>query len=259
MKKYDELAKRMKEYEEVNRHYLTRRTPAILRLDGKAFHTFTKGFQKPFDYVFMISMQDTMKELCEQIQGCVLGYTQSDEITLVLIDYKKLNSSSWFDYNVQKCVSIAASMATLIFNRAFYKNFSSNKKDSNELYQIYCRASEKGAMFDARIFSIPKEEVTNCILWRQNDAIRNSIESFGQANFSHKELYKKSCEDIKTMLMEQKGIDWNELPLLFQRGSCCIKKEIDGKHKWIIDNEIPIFKKEGRTYIDDLIFIGEES
>jgi len=96
-----------------------RRTPVAIRIDGKAFHTFTRGFNKPFDDVLISAMQDTMKYLCENIQGCVLGYTQSDEITLILVDYKRLNSSAWFDYKVQKMCSIAASMATMAFNKAF--------------------------------------------------------------------------------------------------------------------------------------------
>lgn len=111
------LAKRMKKYEAVSKNVLMRRTPVIIRVDGRAFHTFTKGFQKPFDEVLMSAMQDTMKYLCENIQGCVLGYTQSDEITLVLTDYKRLESDAWFDYKVQKMCSIVASMATLEFNR----------------------------------------------------------------------------------------------------------------------------------------------
>lgn len=115
------LAKRMKQYEAVPKNTLTRRTPVIIRVDGRAFHTFTRGFKKPFDDVLMRAMQDTMKYLCENIQGCVLGYTQSDEITLILVDYKKLNSEAWFDYEVQKICSIAASMATMAFNESFSK------------------------------------------------------------------------------------------------------------------------------------------
>lgn len=113
----DNLGDRMKSYyENRSKTFLTRRTPVIIRLDGKAFHTFTKGFNKPFDEVMCSAMQQTMKYLCENIQGCVLGYTQSDEITLVLIDYQKLTTDAWFDYNVQKVCSVAASMATLAFS-----------------------------------------------------------------------------------------------------------------------------------------------
>lgn len=119
----DALGDRMKKYEYVSRTYLTPRTPVIIRIDGKAFHTFTRGFQKPFDGVLVKTMQETMKFLCENIQGCVLGYTQSDEITLVLVDYKKINSCAWFDYNIQKCASVAASMATMAFNKFFYKKY----------------------------------------------------------------------------------------------------------------------------------------
>ena len=258
-----------------------RRCPVAIRIDGKAFHTFTRGFQKPFDDVLIKSMQETMKYLCENIQGCVLGYTQSDEITLILVDYKKLTSSAWFDYEVQKICSIAASMATMAFNKFFRDNVGDylyeNYDDQYlaDYIETLQNAVDNGAMFDARCFNIPKEEVTNLIYWRQLDASRNSIQMVGQANFSHKELQNKSCNDIQDMLMTQKGINWNDLPTYQKRGSCCVRNKIviesDGvmttaqlrdtsksENEWIIDTDIPIFKGEGREYIDRLVFIGEE-
>lgn len=274
----DELGMRMKEfYEEVPKTRLVRRMPVAIRIDGKAFHTFTRGFQKPFDEILVKSMQDTMKYLCENIQGCVLGYTQSDEITLILVDYQNLNSCAWFDYEVQKMCSISASMATMAFNKAFASNVA---KQSKRLYKEYLEekdasyidtleiAMNKGAMFDARVFNIPKEEVANLIYWRQLDATRNSIQMVGQANFSHKELQNKSCNMIQEMLFAEKGINWNDYPTYLKRGSCCVKTTIqnpnvdikDGvypKSIWMIDLDIPIFKGDGRDYIDKLVFIGE--
>ena len=256
-------------YEQIPKTRLMRRCPVVIRIDGKAFHTFTRGFQKPFDEVLIKTMQETMEYLCENIQGCVLGYTQSDEITLILVDYKKLTSSAWFDYEVQKICSISASMATMAFNKVFENNIKkfSGSNEYRGLYtkyiDIYKKAVNKGAMFDARCFNIPKEEVTNLIYWRQLDASRNSIQMVGQANFSHKELQNKSCNDIQDMLMTQKDINWNDLPIYQKRGSCCVKKEIENKStgyrtEWVIDTEIPVFKGDGREYIDKLIFIGEE-
>ena len=276
----DELGIRMKTfYEQIPKTKLMRRTPVAIRIDGKAFHTFTKGFEKPFDMVLVKSMQETMKYLCENIQGCVLGYTQSDEITLILVDYKNLNTSAWFDYEVQKMCSISASMATVAFNKAFRKEIQNFDKENNlsnfnyfndstneltKLHNTYWTAIEKGAMFDARVFNIPKEEVTNLIYWRQLDATRNSIQMVGQAIFSHNELQYKSCNDIQNMLLTEADINWNDYPVDLKRGSCCIKNYtvIDpyGNHKfiatddlWVIDHEIPIFKDEGREYIEKLI------
>lgn len=274
----DELGIRMKTYyEQIPKTKLMRRTPVAIRIDGKAFHTFTKGFQKPFDEVLIKSMQNTMKYLCENIQGCVLGYHQSDEITLILVDYKNLNSDAWFDYEVQKMCSIAASMATMAFNKFFEQEWQKawplDKMSQNpDLVTRYYDASEKGAMFDARVFNIPKEEVTNLLYWRQLDATRNSIQMVGQANFSHKQLQDKSCNMIQDMLLTEKDINWNNFPTHQKRGSCCVKTEttitgatvfengevetttIERPH-WIIDTEIPIFKGEDRQYIDKLIFI----
>lgn len=283
----DDLGVRMKTfYEQIPKTKLMRRCPVAIRIDGKAFHTFTRGFQKPFDEVLIKSMQETMKYLCENIQGCILGYTQSDEITLILVDYKKLTSSAWFDYEVQKICSIVASMATMAFNKFFEKyvdEYRFSKWDGASKYedgtwgyiQTLLNAVDKSAMFDARCFNIPKEEVTNLVYWRQLDASRNSIQMVGQANFSHKELQNKSCNDIQDMLMTQKGINWNDLPIYQKRGSCCVRNKIiistDGvketaqlrdtsksENEWIIDTEIPIFKGEGREYIDRLVYIGED-
>lgn len=273
----DELGKRMKEfYEQVPKTRLVRRMPVAIRIDGKAFHTFTRGFEKPFDEVLGRAMRETMKYLCENIQGCVLGYTQSDEITLILIDYKKLTSSAWFDYEVQKMCSIAASMATMAFNKFFneavkernIKFYRDNYSDANPIPTdaigiAYSKAAQKGAMFDARVFNIPKEEVANLIYWRQLDATRNSIQMVGQANFSHSELQNKSCNQIQEMLFQERDINWNDFPTHLKRGSCCIKECIALDEKtlrsyWRADTEIPIFKGKDRDYIEKLIQPEEE-
>lgn len=283
-----DLAKRMKEYyEKIPKTRLMRRCPVICRLDGRSFHTFTRGFKRPFDDVLIKTMQETTKYLCQNIQGCVLGYTESDEISLVLIDYQRLKSSAWFDYEIQKMCSITASMATLAFNKLFRRNvhefvegiFRSHDDDliklNDEYMDIIADAADQGAMFDARVFNIPREEVTNYFYWRQLDASRNSIQMVGQANFSHKELQNKSCNDIQDMIMTRKGINWNDFPTYQKRGSCVVRNCIvlesndvtekcmlrdskQGENNWIIDKDIPIFKCDGREYIEQLINVGEE-
>ena len=276
----DELGKRMKEfYEIVPKTKLMRRCPVVVRIDGKSFHTFTRGFQKPFDEILIQSMQETMKYLCRNVQGCVLGYTQSDEISLILVDYKKLNSSAFFDYEVQKVCSTTASMATMAFNKIFNENtldfISPEIFEDEKIKKIaasHAEAVRKGAMFDSRCFNIPKEEVTNYIYWRQLDASRNSVQMVGQANFSDKELHKKTTNQIQDMLMTQKSINWNDFPTYQKRGSCCIKEvyyvgkngeevpvedsnkdDVTKRSRWIIDKDIPIFKGECRQYIENLI------
>ena len=249
---HDDLGKRMKGYEQIPKISLMKRTPVAIRIDGKAFHTFTRGMKKPFDDVLISSMQETTKYLCENIQGCVFGYTQSDEITLILTDYETFETNAWFDNEVQKLCSISASMATMKFNQIFSTNVYNYRiadtQDYNYLDILY-KARSKGAMFDARCFNIPKEEVTNLIYWRQLDATRNSIQMVGQANFSQKELHGKSCNDIQDMLFQLKGINWNGFLTYYKRGTACIK---DG-NRWILDYDMPILKGEGREYLDKLI------
>jgi tRNA(His) 5'-end guanylyltransferase len=266
--KRDNLGDRMKNnYENRSKTYLIRRMPVIIRLDGKAFHTFTKGMVKPFDKRLMETMQETTLALCDSIMGCVLGYTQSDEITLVLVDYNNIDTEAWYDYSVQKMASVSASLCTFFFNKIFQKKvdefIKSHQKvvDNPETYgaelsesvkkliNAYTKAVNKGAFFDARVFNIPKEEVTNCVLWRQQDASRNSVSSLAQAHFSHKELQGKNSSQMQDMLMDSYGINWNNLSVSEKRGSCVIK---DGE-SWVIDTEIPIFTGEGREYIEKLI------
>lgn len=243
--KKDSLGDRMKlNYENRSKTYLTRRTPVIIRLDGVAFHTLTRGFVKPFDKRLMETMQEVTLALCKEIQGCVLGYTQSDEITLVLVDYKELESQAWHDYSVQKLCSVAASKATKHFNRIFaekaagiinryYNDFLPNKEkynylidDVKKVVNAYEKAIKQGGEFDARAFNIPPGEVLNCVLWRIKDCNRNSINSLGQSQFSNKELQGKNTSEVQDMLMEKFGINWNNLSN-FEKGGTLI---VQGEH-----------------------------
>lgn len=264
MSRHLDIEVRMKEYyENIPKTKLMRRTPVIVRIDGRAFHTFTRKFKEPFDDILIETMQETTKYLCENVQGCVLGYTQSDEITLVLVDYQRFETSAWFDYEIQKICSISASMATMAFNKFFAKNVKEydmewkcsltpqcveiQKAHSNYM-EVLNKAVEKGAMFDARVFNIPKEEVTNCVFWRQLDASRNSVQMCGQYYFSQKQLNKKSKFDIIEMLKE-KDFDWGSLPAYKRHGSAVVKK--DGT--WFIDKEMPELRGTNRDYVEDLI------
>ena len=254
--------------------------------------TLLQGINKPYDYVLQDTMAETTTELCKRIQGCVFGYTQSDEITLVLQDYEKLNTEAWFGYEVQKVCSITASMATMLFNKCFkeyvngfecsyqYSKAFPEKyaEEFKEQYGLDLNDTEKienlletyklvegTAMFDARCFNIPKEEVCNCVIWRQQDATRNSIEMLGRYHYSHKQLHKKSCNDIQDMLMTEKGINWNDIPTRFKRGAAVIHKEIRMgdmenmpvmRKEWIIDDNMPILTQD-RDYVEKRILIGE--
>lgn len=251
------LGERMKEnYEMRSQTKLLRRMPVIIRLDGKAFHTFTKGFDKPFDVNMSEAMIETMLYLCRNIQGCVLGYTQSDEITLVLVDYKELDSDAWYDYKVQKLCSVSASMATNAFNHFLAEFLSIVTEDTinstpNTIYRAYCNYLEgyKIALFDSRCFNIPKEEVANCLVWRQQDATRNSISTLAQHYFSHKELQNLNSNQLQDKLMAEKNVNWNDLNTIYKRGCCC-KRNNSGI--WTTDREIPIFT-QNFNYINDLI------
>lgn len=226
----DSLGDRMKgNYEDRFRTFLPRRTNIIIRIDGKAFHSYTKGLQRPYDMPLMEDMNETTKYLCENIQGAKMGYVQSDEISILMTDYDDISTHAWFDNNLQKMCSIAASMATAKFNQLrtvrAYKN-SAIVMEAKDFSKI------KLATFDARVFIIPEsEEVVNYFIWRQQDATRNSISMSAQSMFSHKQLHGKSTNQMQDMMMLEKEVNWNNYPTRFKRGSAFIKTEIQSLAK----------------------------
>lgn len=265
----DALGTRMKEfYENVTRTYLPRRTYTIIRVDGKAFHTFTRKFKRPFDDTLIDMMNQTAKYMAENVQGCKLAYVQSDEISLVLTDFDDIKTSAWFDGNVQKMCSVAASLATSRFNldnmiTTMATNY--NVAESGNVVALMPNLAKiKIVQFDARVFTIPTmTEVMNYLVWRQKDSTRNSISMVAQSLYSHKELNGKSTDQMQEMIF-QKGINWNDYDAGMKRGRCIVRRiseSVDAsdldvlmggiRKKWMIENP-PIFT-EDRTYLPDII------
>lgn len=240
----DSLGDRMKRYESVSRNRLMSQVPVMGRLDGKAFHTFTRGMTKPYDENLQRCMWRTAIFLCENIQGCRLAYVQSDEITLILTQASPFEQG-WFDFDIQKMASVAASWA----GAAFFDRF---------LYEFGSLENRSIPAFDARWWNIPRHEIVNAFIWRQQDATRNSIQGLGQKYFSHKELHGKNQKDIQEMLWGYYEVNWNDLPIPEKRGVCVVKEaygmEDSGaiRTHWVVDKEIPIFS-EDRDYINDFL------
>lgn len=198
----DSLGDRMKKMEKLNEPQLNSSLPIISRLDGKAFHSFTKDLKRPFDESFSNLMKETTKFLVEETNARI-GYTQSDEISLVFYPQSE-KSYIFFDGKFSKMTSILASMATYFFN--------------NKLPE-YLPKKNNMALFDCRVFNVPsKTEAVNCLIWREADARRNSISMAAQAQFSHNTLLKKSSNEMLQMLME-KGINWHNYPNFFKHGT----------------------------------------
>lgn len=201
----------MKErYEDRTRYFLPRRTYTIIRLDGKAFHTYTRGMEKPYSELLTNAMDFTAINLCKEIQGVKFAYTQSDEISLLLTDFSGPETQAWFDGNIQKIVSVAASIATVHFNNGMMLNSPT---------------PAMRAMFDARVFTIPdRTEVANYFIWRQQDAVRNSIQMLAQSLYSHKQLEGKNSSELQELTF-QKGKNWNDVAVRNKRGGFVAKKE----------------------------------
>jgi tRNA(His) 5'-end guanylyltransferase len=222
-----DIGDRMKQYESVSAWTLPRRIPVILRIDGRAFHTITrKRFGKAWSMEFVDQMIQTAKTVLADIQGCEFCYCQSDEISFLLTDYKKITTDAWFGYDARKMISISASLASSVFSQLHGRNIC----------------------FDSRVFSIPQDEVVNYFIWRQIDATRNAIQMAGREYYSHKELTNKSCKMIQEMLF-QKGVNFDKLPIVRKRGFCIVEN--------FVDLNIPVFTKD-RPYIEKYVNVRED-
>jgi len=246
----DSLGDRMKEYENCYRIYIPRRSYVIIRIDGKSFHTYTRNCKKPFDENLNNSFCNATLSACSQIQNCKFAYHQSDEISFVLTDFETIKTDAWFGNNIQKMVSIASSIFTAEFNRNELIN--SIGTGTGRLLNVESISSWKMGEFDARVFLLPNyDEVINYLIWRQNDASKNSVQSLARTYFSHKELQNKNNSDLNEILF-QKGINWNDLPTQQKRGEGFYKIEVDiptengivKRSKWRCDLEIPIFSED---------------
>lgn len=235
MANFDKLGDRMKNYENVERKFLTRRTPCIIRLDGKAFHTYTKNFNRPFDVNLYNAFKFSTIGLMQEIQGAKFAYIQSDECSIVVSDYDTINTDAWFGYNVQKMVSISSSIYTLKFNT---------------LVDVL-RGPYDGilppAYFDARVFNIPEDEILNYLIWRQSDWTRNSIQSLCRTYYSQKQMAGKKQPDMHDMIVAA-GDNWNNLEPKWKNGTFIYHVEQN------INHNFPIFQsEEGRKQVGDLI------
>lgn len=238
----DNFGDRMKGYENTYRLGLPKRLPIIVRIDGTHFHSYTRGMSKPFDTELTEAFWETCKYLAQSVMGCKVAYHQSDEISLLLTNYDKLTTESWFNNNLQKIVSVSASMATAKFNEIMREKYPNSSL----------------ATFDSRAWVLPHDEVCNYFLWRQQDATKNSVSMVAQANFPHKQLQGLNGGQMQDKLMLEKGINWNDIPTWQKRG-VCIKKEYYKKgesirSKWDVDLETPVFSQD-RNYIEQFVYL----
>ena len=240
------LGDRMKEYEAVTRGYVMRRTPTIIRVDGNAFHSFTKQITPALDRTeaygpgqkYHDTMVNTAYAVFARMQNCVFAYTQSDEISFLLRDWDKHETQQWFGGGIQKMASIAAGMTT--------SKFIHECKENLYFYP--------DVWFDARVFNLPYYEVDNYFIWRQQDATRNAIQMIARKHFSHKELLGKSSSEMQEMLFHKCDCNFNDYATWKRRGTC-IYKDVDGMIT--VDEEIPIFTKD-RKYINKHLVVEDE-
>lgn len=249
------LGDRMKSYEDVTESVLLPRVPYIIRVDGKAFHTYTKGCERPWDSKLERVMDLTAKALCENIQGARIAYVQSDEISILVHDYRTFDAQRFFGGRIQKIASVCASIAGATFTKNSWHIFDDGFDFDRSKYI-------KLAYFDCRVFSLPESDVCNYFLWRQQDATRNSIQMLARTLYSNKELHKKKTKDLMD-LCHAKGKNWNDVSTRNKRGRCLVNKSfylpgtLNLRHNWVVDEEIPIFS-ENRDYINSHMVVVDD-
>jgi tRNA(His) 5'-end guanylyltransferase len=247
----DSLGDRMKQnYERPARATLPLRMPVMLRVDGKAFHTYCRDLVRPFDESFMAAMDACAVAICTEAQGAVIAYVQSDEINILLHNYKRLDTAAWFNNDLQKIVSVSASIASMTMTAASVDLFGRIRP----------------AAFDARAFVLPESEVANAFLWREQDAARNSVTMVAQTMFRESELIGRTTAERQEMIFQKSGKNWNDLPTHMRRGRCIVREtkvatrngvEVT-RSQWVVDREIPLFSKD-RDYIERHLVVEDES
>lgn len=240
MSSEDSLGDRMKGYESVWKYNFPNRLPVILRVDGKAFHTYTRDCENPFDIGLIHCMDETAIKLCERIQGSVFAYVQSDEISILVYPWRDVNSQAWFDNELVKMVSVSAGIASVTFT----------------LQSKHLFGEPREAVFDSRAFVIPEHDINNYFVWRQKDWERNSIQLLARSHYSHKELNGKGHAELHELL-HQKNVNWNDLATHLKRGRGIRKESYIGNEnslrtRWVVDNNIPVFT-QNREYITEML------
>ncbi len=219
----DDLGDKIKnQFEDALRIQMPRRTHLVIRIDGRRFHTFTKSLERPYDYRLSGALDTAAMGLASEMSGCRLGFGQSDEYSFLLTDFSSEHEKMWFDGNVQKIVSVAASIFTAHFATAF-------------------TGAYPAATFDARVMAIPRRiNVEQYFLWRQLDASANSLNMLASAHYTHAELLGKSTAE-KHDLLHAKGINWSHAETSFKRGRVIRPASSGG---WEVDLEPPIFTRD---------------
>ncbi len=245
--KNDALGDRMKKcYEDLTRTFLEYRVPFIQRFDGKSFHSFTERFNKPYSEGLHNLMIITTKKLMEEIPNTVIGYTQSDEISILCQPYIKENSQAWFNGNINKINSIGSAIASSYFTKTFHEAPLGNKD--------YYRKDEL-ILFDSRVFNIPEHEIFPYFYWRASDWKRNSVQMMSRAYFSQKQLNGLGQKEMKEKLFHEKNVNYDTSTLPWQKYGTFLYKNGDNKELKTVSFDIYQNKDTFNKWYTDYIAI----
>ncbi len=244
-------------YENINFNFLKRSDMAAVAINGEDFVSYTENFQKPYDNIFLTAMTKTLRYLCASIPDCVFGYTKEFDLYIFFEAPKNYESPSWFDYDTNRIAALTASMATLKYNESFNKTaksyvLSGNNFDETRKFtamQAYVSAIDNGALFTSKCFNIKKEQIKTYISLLKQQTVENAVRSMGLMYFKETELDGKSSSEIRDMVFDKNGTNFDDYPAAFRCGSACVKnKKDDGSliepskadEDWVIDPDFYI-------------------
>ena len=239
------LGDRMKKYEDVSRFYLTPKQPAIVRVDGRAFHTYTKQkwCKKPYSDILIRAFQRTTLKVCEETMNVCFAFHQSDEVSFLLKDYERKEQQQLFGGNIQKIATTFASKFTAHFNQIMIDEL---RPDYNDEYPAL-------GEFDARVFTAPLHEATNYFIWRQQDWIKNSITQYSMSFFSDKQLHNKNSDEKKKMIIEKGEKAWDDLENHLKYGTFFRKEKVELKLNEVSEDQRKYINKTELVEIPEYV------
>ena len=256
-------------YESDSFDFLKRNMPIIIQIRLENYEKFIEKFLKPFDRLYVDSIQETLKHLCENISDCVFGYATEYSYTIVVCPSQNDEHIIGYNYDIQRMSTLAASMATLQFNRIFEKKAKTyvmngtnfDKTFKLNAMQVYVSSIEKGAAFSARCFNISKEGIYEYLHQQQKSCIENGIYEMGKTYLTESELEENSSGRVQFMVYEKEKINFDNYPTDYKRGTACYRKKADFEESeasgqeqiWFIDKNMPMLKKENEEFIEQFI------
>lgn len=257
-------------YENISYNFLKRNETAAIIINGENYKEYSEKFQKPYDNIFISSMNKALIHMCSQIPTCLFGYTSCFDMAIFFSSPETFEQTSWFNYDTNRIATYASSVVTFEYNKVFEKtaksyvmsgkNFDETRKFT--AMQGYVSAIDAGAFFTAKCFNIKKDQIIDYIYLLQKQTIQDAVHEMGRIYFNDNELAGKTSSEIQLMVFDKAGLNFDSYPDPFKHGSFCVRNfEHNGElivpeaeeGEFVIDESSPLLKPDSKTYIEKIL------